>query len=76
MYSNKRFFVVTGNHLGDTPYTIESRQEVIDAVHHGYFGERRKRTTSTVKSSGSAVTVKSDELCTATAGEASPPLLR
>jgi hypothetical protein len=38
MYSNRRFFVVTGRHLAETPTRIEHRQQEIDRVHASIFG--------------------------------------
>jgi hypothetical protein len=38
MYSNRRFFVVTGRHLAGTPTRIEHRQQEIDRVHASIFG--------------------------------------
>lgn len=37
VYTQGRFLTVTGNHLEGTPFTVESRQEALDAMHSRYF---------------------------------------
>lgn len=39
MYSESRFFVMTGQHLKGTPTTIESRQSELEALHLKTFGK-------------------------------------
>jgi putative DNA primase/helicase len=39
MYDGGRFCVVTGNHIPDTPLTIEYRQDEINAFYRAKFGE-------------------------------------
>jgi putative DNA primase/helicase len=46
MYDDKRFFVVTGDHLAGTPRTIESRQKAVNAIHLAYFGPEPKSIPS------------------------------
>ena len=41
-YEDGRYLTVTGNHLPDTPLTIEHRQEQMTAVHTAMFAERNK----------------------------------
>jgi len=43
MYSDRRFFVVTGRHVSGTPSRIEHRQAEIDAVHAAIFGTTSAR---------------------------------
>ena len=43
MYSESRYFTVTGEHLDGTPRTIEERSAVLAAVHGRIFGENRER---------------------------------
>jgi putative DNA primase/helicase len=38
MYASGRYVTITGNHLHDTPLTIEPRQAAIDALHAEVFG--------------------------------------
>jgi putative DNA primase/helicase len=38
MYSEKRFFTVTGRHLAGAPWTIEERTAALAAVHARYLG--------------------------------------
>jgi primase-polymerase (primpol)-like protein len=40
MYSAGRFLTITGNHFADTPTTVHSRQEEIEAIHTHVFEER------------------------------------
>jgi hypothetical protein len=44
MYSNARFFVMTGQHLDDTPSMIERRQSAVSGLFQEVFGERRQET--------------------------------
>jgi putative DNA primase/helicase len=39
LYSGGRYLTVTGNHLQDTPLTIEPRQADLDALHTEVFGQ-------------------------------------
>jgi len=39
IYDNRRFFVMTGAHLEDTPTTIENRQAELEAFHKKVFGK-------------------------------------
>jgi len=52
MYSDRRFFVVTGRHVAGTPKRIERRQAETEAVHAAIFGSglARKHETSVPKS--------------------------
>lgn len=37
MYSSGRFFTVTGNHIADTPLTVETRSAELAAIHNKYL---------------------------------------
>jgi putative DNA primase/helicase len=39
MYSQGRFFTMTGDHLGGTPLTIEPRQTELETLHREVFGK-------------------------------------
>jgi len=39
VYSHGHYLTVTGNHLRDTPATIEARQAALDALHAEVFGQ-------------------------------------
>ena len=39
MYTDKRYFTVTGDVLPDTVYTVEERQDVFAAIHREVFGD-------------------------------------
>jgi len=48
LYETARFFTVTGDHVDDTPKTVESREETLKAVHEEYLAadensKRRRR---------------------------------
>ena len=43
MYSEGRYFTITGDHLWDTPGTIEDREEEIIALHRWAFPEEEER---------------------------------
>lgn len=52
--SSPRFLTVTGNHLPDTPLTVEKRQETIDQFHQKYIArthkaQAQKPTTTNMK---------------------------
>ena len=39
IYSHRRFFTVTGDHVEGTPSTIERRQAVLDGIYKRFWGE-------------------------------------
>jgi putative DNA primase/helicase len=41
IYSNKRYFTITGNHLPDTPTSIEKRQQDLNDLHKIVFGDQK-----------------------------------
>lgn len=43
VYDSGRYLTITGNHLEGNPYTIEERQNVLEAVHSEVFAERNQR---------------------------------
>jgi putative DNA primase/helicase len=43
MYSESRFFVMTGQHLGDTPRTVEKRQEAVAGMFREIFPTKEKQ---------------------------------
>jgi putative DNA primase/helicase len=50
MYSDRRFFVVTGRHVPGTPNLIEHRPAEIEAVHRAIFGAESARKLAVVAS--------------------------
>ncbi len=42
MYDSARYFTMTGDHLEDTPGTIEPRQAELDGLHEKIFGKHQK----------------------------------
>lgn len=45
MYSQSRFFTVTGQHLEGTPTTIEKRQVALEALHTEIFGHEKREAS-------------------------------
>jgi putative DNA primase/helicase len=54
LYDDARFFTVTGDHLSETPQTIEARQDALTAVHAEYVAQDTTDTDS--RDSGTAST--------------------
>jgi len=50
MYSDRRFFVVTGDHVAGTPTRIEHRQQELAEVHADIFGQLQLEKASTSRS--------------------------
>jgi putative DNA primase/helicase len=46
MYDEKRFFTMTGMHIVGTPYTINERQGVVEAVHGQVFKTKPKASAT------------------------------
>lgn len=46
LYDDARFFTVTGDHLSETPQTIEARQDALAAVHAEYVAQDTTGTES------------------------------
>jgi hypothetical protein len=46
IYSRRRFFTVTGDHLPGTPTRIEERQPALEDVHEKVFGRPEDKTTN------------------------------
>jgi len=46
LYDTSRFFTVTGDHLSETPPTVEQRDEPLTAVHEEYVAVEEPTTTS------------------------------
>lgn len=42
MYDQDRFFTVTGNHVKETPLSIESRQQEVNSLYESIFNKRKK----------------------------------
>lgn len=42
VYSNKRYFTITGKHVEDTPTTIKENQKALDWLRSRYFPEKAK----------------------------------
>jgi putative DNA primase/helicase len=43
MYDQARFFTVTGQHVADTPTTVEERQQALEELYRQTFGEEKPR---------------------------------
>ncbi len=59
MYSEGRYFTVTGRHLEDTSCTIEERSREINTLHQQVFSEAHRRS-KTSRRTGSVVNVETD----------------
>jgi len=44
IYQDGRFFTMTGNHLEDTPTTIEDRQEEVETFYYDVFGTEEEKS--------------------------------
>ena len=56
-YETARFFTVTGDHLNDTPSTVESRAEALKSVHGEYLCEDDDSNESIEESNGEKTTI-------------------
>src|SRR5205814_7942011 len=62
MYSEGRFFTITGNHLPNTPTTIEDRQEQLLAIHARIYTPQQKQQKHTSTNTPPALSLSDNEL--------------